>query len=159
MTHGPAGREGRGRCPTQPTPPPSVPRAAVLDGITTSSKRAETPADRQQMGFILHDLLTGKEPQDDDEAEVLVSQQHPKEDDTDDGGDDAGPSAPAQQGGHAKGAQEAQGAADGAGDGEQVAGKNAEAGRASNLEAGQAAKPEALDDPAYSEVTDVEPCL
>lgn len=42
----------------------------MLDGITTSSsKHAETPADRLQMGFILHGLLTGDaQPEEDDEV-------------------------------------------------------------------------------------------
>lgn len=51
--------------------------AAVLDGITTSSsKHAETPADRLQMGFILHGLITGSTPaEEDDELPVSPAAQ------------------------------------------------------------------------------------
>ncbi|KAL6776153.1 hypothetical protein ACKKBG_A20055 [Auxenochlorella protothecoides x Auxenochlorella symbiontica] len=72
--------------------------AAVLDGITTStSKHAETPADRLQMGFILHDLLTGKEPEDEDEPKPEDGVAEPK---TEEGG--TGTPAPSAEVGQAE---------------------------------------------------------
>lgn len=84
--------------PSYNIPPSSFSCAAVLDGITTStSKHAETPADRLQMGFILHDLLTGKEPEDEDEPKPEDGVAEPK---TEEGG--TGTPAPSAEVGQAE---------------------------------------------------------
>jgi hypothetical protein len=58
----PPPKQQRKNCPRADTPRTTLAAAAVLDGIVTGKgSKGEAAQERQQMGFILHSLLTAEE--------------------------------------------------------------------------------------------------
>ena len=52
----------------------SLAAAAVLDGIVTGKgSKGEAAQERQQMGFILHSLLTGREEEEEEQAAAAAA--------------------------------------------------------------------------------------